>query len=142
MTTTARCIMEGVANDSKTSLLHGNRTSRHGDYSTFDAGGSIDSGLSFSADQRGRKITPIESASTSDAKREKLSITWSKIDAFADLPGPSCWKRLCSSSTNVPTSKQILFNGEWWLLLLSIFLARDRTWYDSLQRVKAFGVEA
>lgn len=73
-------------------------------YSTFDPGGSIDSGLSSSTDNRD---AAVEGANP----RETLSISWENIDVFVEIPGPSFLKRLCfgTEEDEQPTRKQVLF---------------------------------
>ena len=72
-------------------------------YSTFDPGGSLDSGLSISTtDDR-----------TTGTDRERVSISWENIQAFVEQPGPSFLKRLCfgTDGNEKPTKKQVLLNG-------------------------------
>ena len=77
-------------------------------YSTFDPGGSIDSGLSSSTDNRD---AAVEGANP----RETLSISWENIDVFVEIPGPSFLKRLCfgTEEDEQPTRKQVLFKGNY-----------------------------
>ena len=93
------------------SLLHGRRNSKAKGYSTFDPGGSIDSGLSFSSEDRDAGANGIAAI---DHTRESVSISWEHIDVLVELPGPSCLKRLCfgSDENALPRAKQVLFNGK------------------------------
>ena len=97
--------------DKSQSLLHGRRNSKAQGYSTFDPGGSIDSGLSFSSDDRDAGANGV---SVIDHARERVSISWEHIDIFVELPGPSCLKRLCfgSEENALPRTKQVLFDGK------------------------------
>ena len=99
-------------NGKSQSLLHGRRNSKAKGYSTFDPGGSIDSGLSFSSDNRD---TGPNGVSVIDHARESVSISWEHIDVLVELPGPSGLKRLCfgSEGNALPRTKQVLFNGKW-----------------------------
>lgn len=98
-------------NGKSQSLLHGRKKSKAQGYSTFDPGGSIDSGLSFSSDDRDASANGI---SVIDHARERVSISWEHIDVLVELPGPSCLKRLCfgSEGNALPRTKQVLFNGK------------------------------
>ena len=100
-------------NGKSQSLLHGRRNSKAQGYSTFDPGGSIDSGLSFSTDERDTRTNGAITGTVIDHARERVSISWEHIDVFVEQPGPSCWKRLCfrTEENALPASKQVLFNG-------------------------------
>ena len=97
-------------NGKSQSLLHGRRSSKAQGYSTFDPGGSIDSGLSFSTDDRNAGASGIAAI---DHARERVSISWEHIDVFVELPGPSFLKKLCfgTQENALPQRKQVLFNG-------------------------------
>lgn len=93
----------------RSSLLRSKRNPKALGYSTFDPGGSIDSGLSRSTDAN-RK-------SRANDASERVSISWENIQVFVEQPGPSFLKRLCTcfgtKENEIPTSKQVLFNGRW-----------------------------
>lgn len=93
-------------NSKSRSLVHSRKAPKVQGYSTFDPGGSIDSGLSFSLDEKGSRATAIE--------RQSVSISWENIDVFVQLPGPSFFKRLCfgTEESEKPRTKQVLFNGK------------------------------
>lgn len=97
------------------SLLHGRKSSKSRGYSTFDPGGSIDRGILASEDPERSSKRSNPRATTIEEERESLSISWENIDVFVEQPGPSFLKRLCfgTGDNERPTTKQILFNGEW-----------------------------
>lgn len=97
--------------DNGRSLLHSRRNPLAQGYSTFDPGGSIDSGLSSGTEYRPSRTNAIPSA-IEDA-RESVSISWEEIDVFVEQPGPSCFRRLCfeTNENERPASKQVLFKG-------------------------------
>ena len=97
-------------NGKSQSLLHGRRNSKAQGYSTFDPGGSIDSGISFSSGDRDATANGIAEI---DHARERVSISWEHIDVFVELPRPPRLKRLCfgTQGNELPQSKQVLFNG-------------------------------
>ncbi|KAJ7318623.1 ATPase [Desmophyllum pertusum] len=90
----------------RSSLLRSKRNPKALGYSTFDPGGSIDSGLSRSTDAN-RK-------SRANDASERVSISWENIQVFVEQPGLSFLKRLCTcfgtKENEIPTSKQVLFN--------------------------------
>ncbi|KAL9966625.1 hypothetical protein ACROYT_G024728 [Oculina patagonica] len=102
--------MGDTYNGKSQSLLHSRKAPKAQGYSTFDPGGSIDSGLSFSSDYRDSRANGIPRAKA--IERERVSISWENIDVFVELPGPSFLKRLCfgSKENERPTTKQVLFN--------------------------------
>lgn len=99
-------------NGKSQSLLHSRKAPKAKGYSTFDPGGSIDSGLSFSSDYKDSRANGIPRATA--IERERVSISWENVDVFVELPGPSFLKRLCFASreNERPTTKQVLFNGK------------------------------
>lgn len=100
----------GKGDDSKESLLPRRNNPRRMGYSTFDPGASVDSGLSFSAEE-GQDAAQISSQIITEEARERVSISWQNIDVFAEVPGPSFLKRLCfgTKENEQPKTKQILF---------------------------------
>lgn len=102
----------GKEDDSKASLLPRRNKPRRMGYSTFDPGASVDSGLSFSAEDGQDAAQTASQIITEDAK-ESVSISWQNIDVFAEVPGPSFLKRVCfgTKENEQPKTKQILFNG-------------------------------
>ena len=96
------------------SLLHGRKGSKSRGYSTFDPGGSIDSGVltteELDRNYKGRK----PKTSAIEDGRESVSVSWENIDVFVELPGPSFLKRLCfgTGDNERPATKQVLFNGK------------------------------
>ncbi|PFX22027.1 Protein white [Stylophora pistillata] len=94
------------------SLLHGRKGSKSRGYSTFDPGGSIDSGVltteELDRNSKGRK----PKTSAIEDGRESVSVSWENIDVFVELPGPSFLKRLCfrTGDNERPATKQVLFN--------------------------------
>lgn len=101
-------------NGKSQSLLHSRKAPKVQGYSTFDPGGSIDSGLSFSTDERGSRANGIPSSTTA-IERQRVSISWENIDVFVELPGPSFFKRMCfgTEENERPRTKQVLFNGKY-----------------------------
>ena len=102
----------GKGDDSKESLLPRRNNPRRMGYSTFDPGASVDSGLSFSAEE-GQDAAQISSQIITEEARERVSISWQNIDVFAEVPRPSFLKRLCfgTKENEQPKTKQILFKG-------------------------------
>ena len=84
-------------------------------YSTFDPGGSIDSGISSSTNDRISRKNRLTSAAVVEEASERVSISWENIQVFAEQPGPSFLKRLCygTKENEAPRRKQVLFNGKW-----------------------------
>lgn len=124
-------------NGKSQSLLHGRRNSKAQGYSTFDPGGSIDSGLSFSTDDRDARADGITgNATVIDHARERVSISWEHIDVFVEQPGPSCWKRLCfgTEENALPKSKQVLFNGRWYIFRIALELCLQKTRKQKMAR--------
>ena len=109
----------GNRDESKSSLLHNRNNPRKLGYSTFDPGASIDSGVSFSGEN---KRTPWTVTAVEES-RDGVSISWENIDVFVEVPGPSFLKRLCSGNkrNEKPTTKQVLFNGKYMAYLVSLF---------------------
>ena len=77
-------------------------------YSTFDPGGSIDSGLS----DKYSSTSVLDDAIAVEGAGESVSISWENIDVFVKVPGPSFLKRLCfgTEEHEKPTRKQVLYN--------------------------------
>lgn len=96
----------------RSSLLRSKKNPKALGYSTFDPGGSIDSGLSSSTDRNSR-TNGIAHAEVVEDASERVSISWENIQVFVEQPGPSFLKRLCfgTDENERPTSKQVLFNG-------------------------------
>lgn len=83
-------------------------------YSTFDPGGSLDSGLSISTtDDRTTRTNGLTYDAAVEDARERVSISWENIQAFVEQPGPSFLKALCfgTDENEKPTKKQVLLNG-------------------------------
>ena len=99
--------------EGRSSLLRSDNTAKAHGYSTFDPGGSVDSGISSSADARILRTNGLTSAAVVEEASERVSISWENIQVFVEQPGPSFVKRLCSGTkeNEAPTSKQVLFNG-------------------------------
>lgn len=97
----------------RSSLLRNKRHPRVPGYSTFDPAGSIDSGLSFSTDDRNSTAHGFPYAEVIEDARDGISISWENIQVFVEQPGPSFLKRLCfgTKEDENTTSKQVLFNG-------------------------------
>lgn len=97
----------------RSSLLRNTRHPNTPGYSTFDPGGSIDSGLSFSTDEINSTANGFADAEVVEDTRERISISWENIQVFVEQSGPSFLKRLCfgTKEDEKPTSKQVLFNG-------------------------------
>lgn len=109
-------ILSRIMDNSRSrSLLHDRKSSKSRGYSTFDPGGSIDRGILASEDPERSSKRNNPRATTIEEERESLSISWENIDVFVEQPGPSFLKRLCfgTGDNERPTTKQILFNGEW-----------------------------
>lgn len=96
------------------SLLHSRKNPKTRGYSTFDPGGSIDSGLSASKEFTRAPKTSTSKATAIEDARERVSISWENVDVFVELPGPSVLKRLCfgTKENERSTTKQVLFNGK------------------------------
>ncbi|XP_078376593.1 protein white-like [Oculina patagonica] len=96
----------------RSSLLRNKKYPKALGYSTFDPGGSTDSGLSNSTGERSSRANGFAYASAVEDARERVSISWENIQVFVEQPGPSFLKRLCfgTKENERPTNKQVLFN--------------------------------
>ena len=99
--------------EARSSLLRSDNNPKALGYSTFDPGGSIDSGISTSADDRISRTNGLTSAAVVEEASERVSISWENVQVFVEQPGPSFVKRLCygTKENEAPRSKQVLFNG-------------------------------
>ena len=81
--------------EGRSSLLRSDNMANALGYSTFDPGGSIDSGISNSTDDSISRTNGLTSAAVVEEASERVSISWENIQIFVEQPGPSFLKILC-----------------------------------------------